>query len=97
MTRQLKRQRSLHCSPDEQEMIREKAKAAGKTGSGYLLDLARADDPDIHQLVLSPDEQQEILEGTRTMQAMATALRRELPGTEGLSLLAAVAVMSRWR
>ena len=97
MTRQLKRQRSLHCSPDEQEMIREKAKAAGKTLSGYLLDLARGDDPDIHALVLSPEEQREILGGTRTMQAVAIALRRELPGTEGLSLLAAVAVMSRWR
>ena len=97
MTRQLKRQRSLHCPPHQQEMIRGKAKASGKTLSGYLLDLAKGDDPGIHQLMLSPEEQQELLEGTRTMQAMAIALRRELPGTEGLSLLAAVAVMSRWR
>ena len=97
MTRQLKRQRSLHCPPHEQELIREKARAAGKTMSGYLLDLVRDDDPGIHRLVLSPEEQRELLEGTRTMQAMAIALRRELPGTEGLSLLAAVAVMSRWR
>ena len=97
MTRQLKRQRSVHCPPHEQEMIREKAKAAGKTASGYLLDLARNDDPDIHPLALSPEEQQEILEGTRTMQALVRSLCRGLPGTEGLSLLAAVAVMSRWR
>ncbi len=97
MTRQLKRQRSLHCPPHEQEMIRTKARAAGKTLSGYLLDLVRGDDPDSHALVLSPEEQREILEGTRTMQTLAIALRRELPGTEGLSLLGAVAVMSRWR
>ena len=97
MTRQLKRQRSLHCRAEEQEMIREKAKAAGKTTSGYLLDLVRNDDPEIHPLVLSPEQQEEILEGTKTLQAVATALRRELPGTEGLNLLAAVAVMSRWR
>ena len=97
MTRQLKRQRTLHCPPEEQAMIRGKAKAAGKTVSGYLLDLVRNDDPGIHPLVLSPNEQQEILEGTRTMQAVADALRRELPGAEGLNLLAAVAVMSRWR
>ena len=97
MTRQLKRQRSVHCPPDEQDMIRGKAKASGKTVSGYLLDLARDDDPEIHPLVWSPEEQREMLEGTRTLQAVARALRRELPGTEGLSLLAAVAVMSRWR
>ncbi len=97
MTRQLKRQRSVHCPPEEQEMIRGKAKAAGKTVSGYLLDLARDDDPQIHPLVLSPEDQREFLEGTRTLQEVASALRRELPGTEGLTLLAAVAVMSRWR
>lgn len=97
MTRQLKRQRTLHCPPDEQEMIRGKAKAAGKTVSGYLLDLARDDDPGIHPLVLSPEHQLEILEGTRTLQTMVRALRRELPGAQGLSLLAAVAVMNRWR
>ena len=97
MTRQLKRQRSVHCLFDEQEMIRGKAKAAGTTVSGYLLDLARNDDPEIHPLVLAPEEQQEFLEGTRTLLAMVRALRRELPGTEGLNLLAAVAVMSRWR
>ena len=97
MTRQLKRQRSVHCPPHEQEMIREQAKAAGKTVSGYLLDLAHNDDPDIHPLVLSPDQQEEILDGTRTMQVVVRALRRELPGTEGLGLFGAVAVMTRWR
>ena len=78
-------------------MIREKAKAAGKTTSSYLLDLARNDDPEIHPLVLSAEEQREILEGTRMMLAVAATLRRELPGTEGLNLLAAMTVMNRWR
>ncbi len=70
-------------------MIRQKAKAAGKTTSAYLLDLARNDDPEIHPLELPAEEQQEILEGTRMMRVVAEALRRELPDTEGLNLLEA--------
>ena len=43
-----RRQRSLHCKPAEQAMIRERAEAAGKTVSRYVMELALADDPDRH-------------------------------------------------
>ena len=39
-----RRQRSLHCNPEEQAMIRARAEAAGKPVSRYVLDLALADD-----------------------------------------------------
>ena len=52
-----RRQRSLHCKPAEQAMIRERAEAAGKTVSRYVMELALADDPDRHPLVLSEEEQ----------------------------------------
>ncbi len=46
--------RSLHCSSlREQAEIRARAKAAGKTVTRYVLDLALADDPDRHPLVLT--------------------------------------------
>ena len=93
MSRRLKRQRSVHCPPEEQEMIREQARAAGKTISGYLLDLALNDDPDIHPLVLSPGEQEEVLNSARDTRGVVRALRQELPGTEGLGLFAAVALL----
>ena len=38
------RQRSVHCPAKTQEFIRKRARAAGKTVSRYVLDLARADD-----------------------------------------------------
>ena len=37
-----RRQRSLHCKPAEQAMIRERAAAAGKTVSRYVMELALA-------------------------------------------------------
>ncbi len=75
------------CHPHVQGMIREKARASGKTVSGYLLEPARDDDRVILPLALSPEHQQEILEGTRILQKMTRALRRELPGAEGLGFL----------
>ena len=55
-----RRQRSLHCKPAEQAMIRERAEAAGKTVSRYVMELALADDPDRHPLVLTEEEQAEV-------------------------------------
>ena len=55
-----RRQRSLHCKPAEQAMIRERAEAASKTVSRYVMELALADDPDRHPLVLSEEEQAEV-------------------------------------
>ena len=96
-TRPLRRQRSLHCTPAEQAMIREKAAEADKTVSRHVLDLAHADDPDRHALVLTEEEQRELLEGMRALGAFVLALRRELPGGSGLSLLGAVSLLARER
>ena len=76
-------------------MIREQARAAGKTVSGYLLDLALNDDPDIFPLVLTPDEQDEVLDCTRGLKGVVRALLLELTCTEGLGLFAAVALLTR--
>ena len=52
-----RRQRSLHCKPVEQAMIRERAAATDKTVSRYVMKLALADDPDRHPPVLTAEEQ----------------------------------------
>ena len=89
-----RRQRSLHCKPAEQAMIRERAAATEKTVSRYVMELALADDPDRHPLVLTEEEQAELRDG---VQAFVLALRRELPGGSGLSLLSAISVIARER
>ena len=78
-------------------MIRERAAAAGKTVSRYVMELALADDPDRHPLVLSEEEQVKLRDGVLELQALARALRRELPGGSGLSLLSAISVLARER
>ena len=92
-----RRQRSLHCKPAEQAMIRERAEAAEKTVSRYVMELALADDPDRHPLVLTEKEQVEQQDGVREVLTFAQALRRELPGGSGLSLLSAISVLARER
>ena len=78
-------------------MIRERAEAAGKKVSRYVVELALADDPDRHPLVLTEEEQVEQQDGILELQALARALRRELPGGSGLSLLSAISVIARER
>ena len=95
--RPLRRQRSLHCTPAEQAMIRERAAEAGETVSRHVLDLALADDPDRHPLVLTEEEQRELLDGIREVGAFVLALRRELPGGSGFSLLGAISLLVRER
>ena len=92
-----RRQRSLHCKPAEQAMIRERAAAAGKTVSRYVIELALADDPDRHPLVLTEEEQVAQRDAVLELQAFVRALRRELPGGSGLSLLDAISVLARER
>ena len=95
--RPLRRQRSLHCTPAEQAMIRARAEEASKTVTRHVLDLALADDPDRHPLVLTEEEQAELHDGIRAVEAFVLALRRELPGGSGVSLLAAISLMARER
>ena len=62
MTRDYRRQRSLHCKPVEQALLREAADRADKTVSRYVIDLALADDPSRHPVALTPAEQAELRE-----------------------------------
>lgn len=63
----------------EQEMNRVNAKSVGKAVSDHLLNLVRDDDDVVHVLALSPEDQQETLEGARTMRAIARILYWESP------------------
>ncbi len=65
--------------------------------SRHVLELALADDPARHALVLTEEEQAELRDGVREVQAFVRALRRELPGGSGLSLLSAISVLARER
>ena len=55
-------------------MIRERAAAVEKTVSRYVVELALADDPDRHPLVLTEEEQAELRDGVREVQAFVRAL-----------------------
>ncbi len=92
--RERPRQRSLHCPSAEQEMIRARAKAAGKSISRYVLDLALADDPDVHPLALDADAQLSVLDGVLEVRDFVRALLDELPGGSGQSLLSAISLMA---
>ena len=89
-----RRQRSLHCPPEEQEMIRARAKAAGKSISRYVLDLALEDDPDVHPLALDAEAQFALLDGVLDVLDFVRALGDELPGGSGQSLLSAISAMA---
>ena len=65
--------------------------------SRYVMELALADDPDRHPLVLTEEEQVEQRDGVLEVQALVRALRCELPGGSGLSLLSAISVIARER
>ena len=62
-------------------MIQARAEAAGKTVSRYVLDLALADDPDRHPVVLTPDEQAELQGGVRELRAFVRAENDERAST----------------
>ena len=86
---------SLHCSSKEQDEIRARAKAAGKTVTRYALDLALADDPNRYPLVLTAGEQQEQLGMLRHCDGVMRMLRKELPGGSELSLFQVLAVLEQ--
>ena len=89
-----KRARSLHLSPADQTRLREAAAAVGKKNSEYVLDLIAADDTDCHPVVLTPDEQVEVLEGVREMREFLRTAKTGLAGS-GLGLSEALRALSR--
>ena len=91
------KQRSVHCSPEDQEAIRMEARKAGKTVSRLVRDLAHADADRRHRLVLPEDAQGELLGTVREVGKVLAALRTPLPGFEGLNLFEAIAILSTGR
>ena len=92
------RQRCIHCDPATQEAIRERARAAGRSVSRHVMDLALADDPVRHRLALSEVEQRALLDDVAEVAALARALRRALPGWGALNVLDAMDLLAReWR
>ena len=91
------KQRSVHCSPEEQEAIRSAARKGGKTISRLVRDLAHADADRRHRLELSDDDQRELIGGVRKVGKVLGALRTPLPGFEGLNLFDAIAILSKGR
>lgn len=90
-----RKQRSLHCSPKEQDEIRARAKTVGKTVTRYVLDLALADDPNRHPLVLTAEEQREQLEMLRHSDGVMQMLHQKLPGGNGLDLFQVFRILER--
>ena len=76
MTEDVRRQRSLHCKPGEQALIRERAAVAGKTVSRYVLDLALADDPGVHAVALTEEEQLELRDRVREIWTFVRAAQQ---------------------
>ena len=91
-----RRQRSLHCSPDEQAAIRAAAAEAGKTISRFVLDLALADDVDRHPVALTEAEQAELRDEMKEVRGFVRAVRDALP-ENGPDLAEAVAALARER
>ena len=93
MTEDVRRQRSLHCKPGAQALIRERAALSGKTVSRYVLDLALADDPERHPVALSEDEQREMQERVREIWIFVRAAKAAL-GDGGIGLAEAIRGLS---
>ena len=92
------RGRSVYCAPRVQAAMRERAREAGVPLSRLVVDLARADDPDRHRLVLSEAEQGAMRDDLGECAAFVRALGRGLPGCGGLDLFDALDLLAgQWR
>ena len=91
------RQRCVRCTAKQHAALKRRARAAGKSLSRYLLDLALADAQARHRLALSEPEQQALLDGLREVDATMRMVRGALPGCGDLSLFDAVGILARER
>ena len=91
------RGRSIYCTPEIQDAMRERAREAGVALSRLVVELARADDPDRHPLVLSESEQEALRDDARECAELVRALRRGLPGCGGLDLFGALELLAEGR
>ena len=93
MTEDVRRQRSLHCGPDAQALIRRRAAAAGMKVSHYVLGLALADDPDRHPVALTEAEQAELRDRVLEVWLFVRAAKAAL-GDSGLTLAEAIRALA---
>ncbi len=93
MTEDVRRQRSLHCRPDEQALIRRRSAAAGMKVSHYVLGLALADDPDRYPVVLTEAEQAELRDRVGEVWLFVRAAKAAL-GDSGLALTEAIRALA---
>ena len=92
------RGRSIYCPVVEtQAAMHERARQMDIPLSRLVVELARADDPDRHPLVLSEAEQRAMRGDLRGCAALSRALRRALPGCGGLTLFDALALLAEER
>ncbi len=93
MTKDYRRQRSLHCKPGEQALLRAAADRADKTVSRYVIDLALADDPDRHPVALTPGEQAELRERVAEVWEIARSAK-DTADEAGMSVADAIRSLS---
>ena len=92
------RARSIYCSVETQDAMRERAREAGMPLSRLVIERARDDDPDRHPLVLSESEQETLRDDVGECAELARALNQGLPGCGGLNLFNALKLLAReWR
>ena len=88
------RGRSVYCAPETQDAMREQADQKGMPLARLVAELALADDPDRHPLVLSETEQRAMRDDVGECAELVRALRRELPGCGGLTLFDALDLLA---
>ena len=92
------RGRSIYCSVETQDAMRERARELGMPLSRLVIERARDDDPDRHPLVLSESEQEGLRGDVGECAELVRALNQGLPGCGGLDLFDALELLAReWR
>ena len=97
--REIARARSIYCSPENRALIARRAKEAGMSFSRFMIACAlhgaeAGDGEEGPRLVLSEDEQRQLLERVALLNRCNQALLSRLPGTE-ISALGALAFLVR--
>ena len=97
MTEDRARGRSVYCSVETQAAMRERARESDMALSRLVAELARADDPDRHPLVLTETEQRAMRDDIGECAELVRALGRGLPGCGGVTLFDALELLAEER
>ena len=92
------RGRCVYCAVETQSAMHERAREVDMPLSRLVVELARADDPDRHPLVLAEAEQEAMRDELGEVAELVRSLRRGLPGCGGLNLFDALDLLAQeWR